>query len=509
MAYLVVILASSILLGLGSALVWLMQLARHATPNTDLRALTLGLRLTGVLTLVAYGLPAVAFSLYFLSQALRVGFDGALATHKEAVTAFTGVGVVLGTIGLSLIVVSLNLSRVAAESGSLRNNPFVLLLLGAGIVLVILNVIVLGLATVFGAFLLAIAVWRYFASRREERRAQVLWTLTLAAEGRRALSQELRDCGAGYGGLFAGRVNHAADLLDSGYSLSSALEAVPGLVPASALLMIRVGEEAGDLPRALREATLTFTRGALLRMSNTHNAGVQLAGFAAVLLVGSFIVTGLVIWIVPKFKSIFAGFNTELPAITQTVMHVLDGSGQYALVLFLPTVALMAVSGYLLVMLFSAIDPSRVIEWQLWGWLRPRVATGTVLRCLGIAIGGGRPLTASLKTLADHFPCRPIRMRLQGVASDVSRGQDVWQSLLRERLLRHEEVELIFAADRAGNLPWALEELASGIERRTVFRIRAVFEFLQPAVIVAAGLVVMFINVAFFMPLVKLIGDLT
>src|SRR5688572_25377188 len=130
MVFLIIILSSSVLLVLGGVLIWLMQLARHATPNTDLRALSLGIRLVGVLTLVAYGLPAVAFSLYFLSQALRIGFDEALAILKDAVIAFTGFGVILGTIGLSLIVVSLSVSRVATESQSQRNNPFVLLLLG-------------------------------------------------------------------------------------------------------------------------------------------------------------------------------------------------------------------------------------------------------------------------------------------------------------------------------------------------------------------------------------------
>jgi type IV pilus assembly protein PilC len=65
------------------------------------------------------------------------------------------------------------------------------------------------------------------------------------------------------------------------------------------------------------------------------------------------------------------------------------------------------------------------------------------------------------------------------------------------------------AAQRVGNLEWALDELADASLRRAAYRWQAVVNVLGPLVILFAGLLVGFIVVALFMPLISLIQGLS
>ena len=60
-----------------------------------------------------------------------------------------------------------------------------------------------------------------------------------------------------------------------------------------------------------------------------------------------------------------------------------------------------------------------------------------------------------------------------------------------------------------GNLPWALHEMADSNRRRFIYRVQAVAQTAFPPVVIVFGLIVMFIVVALFEPLVVLIQKMT
>ena len=67
---------------------------------------------------------------------------------------------------------------------------------------------------------------------------------------------------------------------------------------------------------------------------------------------------------------------------------------------------------------------------------------------------------------------------------------------------------MLQAAQRASNLPWALAEMADGVRRRLSYRVLAAIQLLLPPIVILMGLVVMFIVVALFSPLIALIQRL-
>ena len=135
--------------------------------------------------------------------------------------------------------------------------------------------------------------------------------------------------------------------------------------------------------------------------------------------------------------------------------------------------------------------------------------TALVLRALSLVVEGGKPMAVGFSTLADHYPTFWIHRRLRKVESEVRRGTDWIESLWRHRLIRGADAEVLTSAARVGNLAWALGELASSAERRLAARCQIVIQTLFPLVVVMLGLVVLFMAVAYFLPLVIIIQGLT
>jgi type II secretory pathway component PulF len=118
-------------------------------------------------------------------------------------------------------------------------------------------------------------------------------------------------------------------------------------------------------------------------------------------------------------------------------------------------------------------------------------------------------LPQTLETIAMWHPTRWVRRRVRGAVRDLAQGVSWQESLRRRRLLGADDLAVLAAAERNGNLPWALAELGQSFARRADFRMRIWAEFAMPLLLVAVGLVVGLFVVAYFLPLVYLIVNLS
>ncbi len=88
-------------------------------------------------------------------------------------------------------------------------------------------------------------------------------------------------------------------------------------------------------------------------------------------------------------------------------------------------------------------------------------------------------------------------------------GESWISALRRHGIIKTSDAQVLSAATEVGNLEWALRELAETSERRLAFRFQAVIQTLFPLVVLCLGMVVLFLAVAFFTPLVVLLGRLS
>jgi type II secretory pathway component PulF len=217
-------------------------------------------------------------------------------------------------------------------------------------------------------------------------------------------------------------------------------------------------------------------------------------------------------YIIPKFKVIFEGFETKLPALTESVISISNAGVNfwYLIVLAIPValVGLWLGTGFCLDMF--GLGP---------GWGRrpfalslrilPRLKTPPLLRCLAVCIEGGRPIVQALGSLSEYHPDISFRGPLSQIFDEVSRGDECWLALRACGMLRRGEMGLLEAAQRVGNLPWALRSIADGIERRALYRFHLAMQFVDPSLTLAVGCVIGIFCVSMFLPLIELLQKLS
>jgi type II secretory pathway component PulF len=359
------------------------------------------------------------------------------------------------------------------------------------------------MAFIIVVFIFAVALFLVpltIARRRRVGQEQFMSLLAHAARRGIPLTSVFTAAVSGRRGLHSGRLPFLAALLGHGVPLPDALKIVPGLAPRRAISLIRLGWNCGSLEKTLGGTTD--------RRSEASVAWQAVAGRLMYLVVLATFATGIIsfyfIKIIPAMVKIFKDFGAEIPIVTRLVMFSADYVIESGL--WLPTFAILAFA-----VVYVGLRASGLTEWTPYplNRLTRRLHTATILDGLAIAVEKSYPIDRALASLVPEYPERWIQRRLSRAQAHVLVGVDWVESLRMAKLIGNAELATLQAAQRCGNLPWALREIAEGNRRRLVERVQVAINVLFPAAIIAYGAVVGFFVVGTFVPLVALIQRLT
>jgi protein transport protein HofC len=339
-----------------------------------------------------------------------------------------------------------------------------------------------------------------FTRRHAKQQEALLWALAIAADRGMPLAPTLEALSGQCHGQYRRWVLTAAHLLRQGSSLAEVVDLLPGLFPGDANVFIRIGSETGVLVAALHDSS---TSRAAVRAPLVALA-IRISYLLWVFIVLQAIVGFISFFILPKYEAIFADFGVPLPSITLLTMSLTHTIIRYWYLFFLA--AALQVGMFTLVFGMGI----GILPWDLpvVGRFFLRHHAALVSRSLSHVVEADKPLDQALAAMARVYPVRSIRRRLEWVAEAVQRGDDWCEAMLDARLLRLPEAGLLESARRVGNLSWALRVAAENNERRFVYRIQWLAQWLLPVCVLAAGMVVFLVVVSYFAPLITLIERL-
>lgn len=346
-------------------------------------------------------------------------------------------------------------------------------------------------------FVTAIVLLSLLFRHRASERRSLLWMLMVAAErgipleaAARAFAEERRDA-------LGARVLDLAEYLEAGLPLAVALKRAGIAFPPDIILAAELGQQTGRLGEALRQ-TMTQTE----ESENVlQSAAERLFYLVCLLVFGGGIWTFLTLKIVAALEKILKDFQQPMPDVLRWMIGVGTVLTVYWPVTLLGAVVLIAIVVRAL-SYYTGYSPRYLPGMSpLWGGIDRSV----VMRWLAVAVRQNRPMPDMLRLLTGYLTRIRLRRRLQQAARRIDQGAEWSDCLERYGLIRRFEGAVLRAAERAGNLEWAMQEMAQGSVRRSAYRLRAVINVAFPAALLLMGGAVLMVALAVLIPLFHLI----
>ncbi len=283
-----------------------------------------------------------------------------------------------------------------------------------------------------------------------------------------------------------------------GKSLSRALGDHPGAFGSITVHMTGAGEEGGALDVILlRLADFSERR---IRLRKKVETALTYPLF--LVMISGVIVAFLMAFVMPKVVGIFEGMDMALPWSTRTLIWMTDALRQWWWALLGGSVLLMGGAAA-----WIRTDGGR----RTWDWIRLRApVAGKVHRkaviarftqTLAILLQSGIPLVRALEIARHSAGNRVVERALEQAAKRVGEGRDFAGPLRETGLFPPLVVQLVRAGERSGNLEGMLAKAAERYEEDVEASLGSLSALLEPAIILAMGLMVAFMVMAVLLPI--------
>jgi general secretion pathway protein F len=275
--------------------------------------------------------------------------------------------------------------------------------------------------------------------------------------------------------------------LRSGQSLAHSLAANERFFPPLYVAMVRAGEASGTLPAVLD------------RLVEFEEFSAELRGYLisaliypmVLLAVGGVAIAFLLGFVVPRFAQIFEEAGKELPLPTQILMDVSQAFRDYGWL-----AALIIVVTVLLVSRWVRTESGR-LRWDQWRLKTPllgdvglKLEIARFAKTMGTLLTQAVPIISALRLTREVLGNRRVASAVEPLIQGVKRGQGLASPLAETGLFPALAVQLMTLGEQTGKLDSMLLELAAIYDREVRVATKRLVALVEPAVILAMGLVV-------------------
>jgi general secretion pathway protein F len=292
-----------------------------------------------------------------------------------------------------------------------------------------------------------------------------------------------------------------ADSLRKGAAFSAALDEHPDLFSKLYVSMIRVGEEAGELPKVMADLA------DLLEHEDEIRGEVQAAVAYPlfVLVFGIVTVTILLTVVLPRLFSMLQEMLDVLPLPTLILLRVSSGLHQYWpwLLLGLATVFFGA-RWYLRTPAGAFACDKLKLRLPVMGSVFRSAALGRFARTLGTLEKSGVSLLPALKIVENTIGNRLLAGQVARVAEETRGGDSLAGPLRKLGLFPKTAVQMIEVGEQTGRLDEMLLKVADIEERHMRAKTKTLISFIAPAMILVVGSLVGFMVISILLPIFKM-----
>ncbi len=295
--------------------------------------------------------------------------------------------------------------------------------------------------------------------------------------------------------------------VEGGASLSEAMGRHPKAFDRLYVNMVAAGETGGVLDTILSRLADFQEKAQWLRR---RVIGAMIYPIA-VISVAVLIVTGIMVYVIPQFESIFDGMGTSLPKVTQILLQTSRwfAKGGWLVVVFAP------VGVYVIARILRLSRGGRMLtdkvklKIPLVGMILSKTAVARFSRTLGTLIEAGVPILEALNITRNTAGNEVFARAIGEVHDSVREGETFADPLRASKVCDPIVVNMVDVGEETGDLDKMLLKVADNYDEEVDATVTALVSVIEPIMVLLLGIVVGFIVLGIFLPLPAMITGAT
>jgi len=287
--------------------------------------------------------------------------------------------------------------------------------------------------------------------------------------------------------------------INNGSSLADAFMKFENIFGNLTITMVKLGDKTGDSSKAL------FKLVEMLEEIRDNKVKVKKAmNYPRNIMIAMVIAMSVMInFVIPKFKSIFDRFDSELPFVTQILIGAEEFFSNYGLFLFIGTVIFVFTFRY-------ALKNSKKFKYSihflmLRTYIIRDISMYSTLNRFTIVfaelLNAGISIFEALEISIGMVDNLVLREKLQKSYLEINRGSPLYQSFEESGIFDNMVIQMLYTGESSGELQKMLNSIAQYYKRKFDKIIDGMHSLLEPIILLFIGVLVTTLALGIFLPI--------
>jgi len=289
--------------------------------------------------------------------------------------------------------------------------------------------------------------------------------------------------------------------IEVGSSLTAAFSKHTRVFDTLFISMVKVGEAGGKLNVTLDRVAAYMEK--TLKLKRKVKAAMV---YPIVVISMAFVITlVLLIKVVPTFKAIYDSLGQELPGMTQFLILISDTLQKS----FMSVIGGLFLLGFLFLR-YIRTERGRLqfdtfkLKVPIFGELMRKVAISRFSRTFATLTQSGVPILASLEIVSKTCGNKLLEITINNVRNFVREGESITPPLIKSGVFPPMVTRMISVGEKTGEMEKMLVKVADFYDDQVDAAVAGLTSLIEPLVIGFLGIVVGFIVIALFLPIIKM-----
>ena len=298
---------------------------------------------------------------------------------------------------------------------------------------------------------------------------------------------------------FKAMLERVGDDLGMGSTFSDALGKHPGAFSPMFVSVVRAGEAAGALDKVLDQLANYMEN--VEAMKSKVKAAMRYP--AVITLFVAAVTIGVLTFLVPVFKDMYAGFGATLPGPTLLMITISDAIRNNAILVFGGLIALIV--AFFLALNAEApryIFDKYMLQLPIFGNIMRKNILAIYCRTMSLLMDSGTPILEAIQISGAAVSNKHYSKALEGVYDDIKQGELLSASLTKAGQTEFPTLvtQLVSTGEESGRIDELLNKAAEFYDREIRNVVDSLASIIEPILIVVLGGIVGSMLIALYLP---------